>query len=1175
MAMGSDEQQVLHPFFRQEFGLSVKSTHPNDLPPTTNTQPNEATPRSNENSACEQRQHNPTEYKIKASQHANESSNDIEEDPNETRRKRRKTDKTQPSETTATSNVGISAWLGGGLPEAMTKSADINDTDVDLPSQPLLAEAQLDTNAATISTSTQQDSPDNPIGRSSARQKTLKLNSKGKFLSSPASSPPRETKRGTGKRGRPAKIRSKLVVFKYRVGSEVKTGELVDNILSGKLVHRRVVPVAKPTLPSRKPATIKSSKPTHPFFSKKDAHKTDIQSATDSKQQPQDGLNTAAGTLDNKRRVVAGSIPSFSTSVRRASKFPELLDPLWPPQDFVHVRDFCPSDNTTDTLCRIENDRKKSKIAAMSIRDEESVLLTGIAEARRIAIKSEISQDSVVSLRHPIRHVASNQILRSAMEKQMSWSSPNPRFPWNASSPPLAKIETSLLSSVSAFDCGKYETQLWTQKYAPKAAEEVLQFGREPQMLRDWLRHLTITAVDTGKPPKDTSKSKIKRDKKRKKRQKADKLDGFIVSSEGEASEMDTMSGSDDELAGGVTQRTVVRSGDMAASEKIQVSNVILLSGPAGCGKTASVYAVAKELDFEVFEINPGSRRSARDMLERVGDMTQNHLVHLLNESETPTESLKDDGKQNKLMSFFKGPSKSKQPENQPEPSPIPEADPKRPRQQKQSLILLEEADLLFEEDKQFWTGVLTLIAQSRRPIIITCNDESLIPIQDMSLHAILRYQKAPQDLGVDYLLLIAASEGHILKREAVTRLYQGSGKDLRKSLMDLNFWCQMGVGSEKSGLDWLLPAWPPESNVDFNGDRVRVLSLNTYERFMGWFNRDILSSEDTLEQEAEINRNTLHWWGMGLQESEDVGGRSDVELIPPAQFQSSSKTAQLDMLCREADYFEMRSSLDILCSSCSIDMNNVSGIRTLVDTPTHLQQDDIDISAPPLPEGHRSNYLDTYPLLQSDLRVEHSSISESVSTTFNALLSQTFRPTTKTDLESSYASRIVGKLVRSGQPQITPPSTLPQFQRIFETIMRPSYAMLGPTRPAPSFENGLAAITEDLAPYIRGIMVFDGRLHQYRQQLYELTAQQHRGEKRSRTTRASRAALEGGDKSSTRKERWFANEAPYYQIQATAGPGWQHVLHQMGYFHVQPVIEPSTETSEPMSINQIIENVQ
>jgi hypothetical protein len=217
------------------------------------------------------------------------------------------------------------------------------------------------------------------------------------------------------------------------------------------------------------------------------------------------------------------------------------------------------------------------------------------------------------------------------------------------------------------------------------------------------------------------------------------------------------------------------------------------------------------------------------------------------------------------------------------------------------------------------------------------------------------------------------------------------------------------------------------------------------------------------------------------------------------------------------------------------------------------IEQDAIDISAPPPPEGHKSNYLDNYPLLHTALQVEYSSLSEAVGSTFEALINRTFRPSSTGDLESLYANRVLSKSITSASPLQTPPSTLPQFQRIFESIMRANYSNPTPTaRHAPSFENGLAPITEDLAPYIRAIMVFDGRLHQYREHLYALTAQeQGRGEKRSRTTRASRAALEGGNKAFTRKERWFALDTPYYKVQNTAGPDWQHVLFQMGYFHV------------------------
>lgn len=128
---------------------------------------------------------------------------------------------------------------------------------------------------------------------------------------------------------------------------------------------------------------------------------------------------------------------------------------------------------------------------------------------------------------------------------------------------------------------------------------------------------------------------------------------------------------------------------------------------------------------------------------------------------------------------------------------------------------------------------------------------------------------------------------------------------------------------------------------------------------------------------------------------------------------------------------------------------------------------------------------------------------------------------------------------------------------------MRANYSIPTPTaRHAPSFENGLAPITEDLAPYIRAIMAFDGRLQQYRHTLFQLMMQENGGgEKRSRNTRASRAALEGGDKASVRKERWFTADAPYYKIQGTAGPAWQESLFRMGYFHIQPAIEAAEES--------------
>jgi hypothetical protein len=49
----------------------------------------------------------------------------------------------------------------------------------------------------------------------------------------------------------------------------------------------------------------------------------------------------------------------------------------------------------------------------------------------------------------------------------------------------------------------------------------------------------------------------------------------------------------------------------------------IAVIGEAGCGKTSAVYAVCKELNLNVIEINPSDKCCGKQLLEMVGEATR------------------------------------------------------------------------------------------------------------------------------------------------------------------------------------------------------------------------------------------------------------------------------------------------------------------------------------------------------------------------------------------------------------------------------------------------------------------------------------------------------------------------------------------------------------------------
>ena len=88
-------------------------------------------------------------------------------------------------------------------------------------------------------------------------------------------------------------------------------------------------------------------------------------------------------------------------------------------------------------------------------------------------------------------------------------------------------------------------------------------------------------------------------------------------------------------------------------------------------------------------------------------------------------------------------------------------------------------------------------------------------------------------------------------------------------------------------------------------------------------------------------------------------------------------------------------------------------------------------------------------------------------------------------------------------------------------------------------FDGSMTPIVLDVAPYVRGIVAYDLFLQKQRLKLSNLISQGGRGPKRMRTTRASLSALEGGTRSSTRKERWFKADMNTDWVMHSSGEGW------------------------------------
>ena len=199
-------------------------------------------------------------------------------------------------------------------------------------------------------------------------------------------------------------------------------------------------------------------------------------------------------------------------------------------------------------------------------------------------------------------------------------------------------------------------------------------------------------------------------------------------------------------------------------------NNYIVLYGEQSTGKSSSVYALANDLNYKVIEINAGSKRTGKKLLQDLQEATQSHRIN-----------------KNRIFSSNEEQKSCSQDANV-----------------EKTLILIEDADIVFEDiDDGFVSSLQQLINISKRPVIMTSNSRNcqhLVKyIQNNSIH----YHNTNSKAVTEYLRVMCLVENVNINTLHIGNLLMLNDYDLRRTIMELEFFIKShNTSSPKDTID-------------------------------------------------------------------------------------------------------------------------------------------------------------------------------------------------------------------------------------------------------------------------------------------------------------------------------------------------------------------------------------
>ncbi|XP_027332493.1 uncharacterized protein LOC113847527 isoform X2 [Abrus precatorius] len=315
----------------------------------------------------------------------------------------------------------------------------------------------------------------------------------------------------------------------------------------------------------------------------------------------------------------------------------------------------------------------------------------------------------------------------------------------------------------------KAESSLWIHKYKPTKAFEVCGNDEALNILGEWLHLWHEKRYQCRRESSDRDMSDMKDDE-----------DDYNCS-----------------------------DGDYAPKyidDKDSLQNVLLLTGPVGSGKSAAVYACAREQGFEVLELNTSDRRNGATVKQNFGDALESHGFRLMDQDHTasshkkitklPSAPALPNGKAAKEMNDD-GVIELITISNDETHSPAGTSP--RLHDQKivyigdnsiQTLILVEDVDILFPEDRGCIAAIQHIAKAAQGPIILTSNSKKPgLPDKFARLHVSFTLP-SPDEL-LCHLYMVCVTEEVNIDPLLLEKFIESCDGDIRKTIMQLQFWFQ------------------------------------------------------------------------------------------------------------------------------------------------------------------------------------------------------------------------------------------------------------------------------------------------------------------------------------------------------------------------------------------------